>query len=58
MKFLTDKAKLTCKHITGVVQIFTLQRWVTIEGDPVLVKNDPEFKMILGCANVGPTIKP
>jgi len=58
MKFLTDKAKLTCKHITGVVQIFTLQRLVTVENDPVLVHNDPKHKIILGCCNVSPTIKP
>jgi len=58
MKFLTNRAKLTCKHVTGVVQIFTLQNLVTIENEPVLVKNDPETKLILGCANVGPTIKP
>ena len=56
--FLTLKAKLVCKHITGVVQIFTLQNLVTVEGTPVLVANDPEKKPILGCANVGPTIKP
>ena len=58
MKFLTNRAKLTCKHVTGVVQLFTLQNLVTIENVPVLVKNDPETKPILGCANVGPTIKP
>lgn len=58
MKFLTEKAKLICKHVTGVVQIFTFQDTVTIEGDRVLVYNDPEFKPIIGCANIGPTIKP
>lgn len=58
MKFLTEKAKLICKHVTGVVQIFTFQDTVTIEGDRVLVYNDPEFKLIVGCANIGPTIKP
>lgn len=58
MKFLTNKAKLTCKHITGVVQLFTFQNLVTIEGDPVLVDNDPEVKPILGCCNISPTIKP
>jgi hypothetical protein len=56
--FLTDKAKVTCKHLTGVVQLFTFQNLVTIEGDPVLVDNDPEMKLIVGCSNVSPTIKP
>ncbi|MCB9423116.1 MAG: hypothetical protein H6667_25170 [Ardenticatenaceae bacterium] len=58
MKILTVDAKITCKHITGVVQLFTLQNLVTVEGRPVLVANDPERKVITGCANVGLTIKP
>jgi hypothetical protein len=58
MKFLTEKARLICKHQTGVLQIFTFQDTVTIERDRVLVYNDPEFKPILGCPNIGPTIKP
>ncbi len=58
MKFLTEDAKLTCKHVTGVVQMFTLQNLVTINRRKVLVANDPERKLITGCANIGPTIKP
>lgn len=58
MKWLTLEAKLTCKHITGVVQLLSLQTLVTIQGVPVLVKSDPERKIIVGCANLGPTIKP
>ena len=58
MKFLTEKARLLCKHRTGVVRIFTNQNLVTIDGDRVLVKNDPELKPITGCSNAGPTIKP
>lgn len=58
MKLLTVDAKLTCKHVTGVVQLFTPQTLVTIEGRPVLVANNPELKPIVGCANLGPTIKP
>lgn len=57
-RFLTIKAKLICKHVTGVVQLFTLQNLVTVDGEPVLVATDPERKPILGCANVSPTIKP
>lgn len=56
--FLTNQAKLICKHVTGVVQIFTLQRTVFIQNEPVLVENDPEKKMILGCCNASVTIKP
>lgn len=58
MKFLTEDAKLTCKHVTGVVQIFTPQHLVTINKRKVLVAHDPERKLITGCANIGPTIKP
>ncbi|HEX7975261.1 MAG TPA: hypothetical protein VF498_12695 [Anaerolineales bacterium] len=58
MKFLTVEAKITCKHITGVVELFTLQGLVKIENRPVLVAHDPQKKLIVGCANIGPTIKP
>jgi hypothetical protein len=58
MRFLTEDAKLVCKHVTGVVQIFTLQNLVTIEGRKVLVAHDPQSKFIAGCANIGLTIKP
>ena len=58
LKFLTVDAKITCKHITGVVQLFTPQHLVFVEGRPVLVANDPQAKLISGCANYGATIKP
>jgi hypothetical protein len=59
MKFLTLEAKLVCKHVTGVVQFHThWQDLVRIAGSPVLVENDPQVKMITGCANIGMTIKP
>ena len=62
MKFLTVDARIMCKHQTGVVQLKTpiplVQQLVTIQGRPVLVDNDPETKPILGCANMGLTIKP
>lgn len=58
MKFLTVDAKVTCKHVTGVVQIFTPQNLVHVNRRPVLVANDPQKKPILGCANAGLTIKP
>ena len=66
MKLLTDQARLTCDHRTGIVCLIPpppltrplAQQWVTIEGHPVLVEADPEGKLIVGCANAGPTIKP
>ncbi len=58
MKLLTVDAKITCKHVTGVAQLLATQLYVTVNGRPMLVRNDPEFKGITGCANLGPTIKP
>ncbi len=61
MKLITVDALITCKHVTGKVQVNdsnNLQDFVTIQGRPVLVENDPEMKRIAGCANMGPTIKP
>ena len=58
LKFLTVDAKITCKHITGVVQLCTPQNLVFVKGRRVLVANDPQAKRISGCANYGATIKP
>lgn len=59
MKWLTQDAVLTCAHQSGIVQIFPhLQDLVTIEKRKVLVDNDPENKSIVGCPNIGATIKP
>jgi hypothetical protein len=59
VKLLTEKAKLFCTHQSGRVQILLpLQSLVKIDGERVLVRGDPEHKPILGCSNVGPTIKP
>jgi hypothetical protein len=58
MKILTNAARLTCKHMTGKVLLLRFQDFVTIEGQPVLRRNDPEFSLITGCLNAGPTIKP
>lgn len=59
MKWLTEDAVLNCKHESGIVQILLpLQDLVTIEGRKVLVENDPEHKLIIGCPNIGATIKP
>lgn len=58
MRWLTEKAKLVCKHEMGIVQLVPTQSLVTIEGRRVLVQSDPEGRPILGCPNYGPTIKP
>lgn len=58
MRFLTEDAQLFCLHQTGNVKIFPSQRLVTINGRQVLVRPDPRYKVIAGCANIGLTIKP
>ncbi|HEU5380821.1 MAG TPA: hypothetical protein VFV38_35815 [Ktedonobacteraceae bacterium] len=59
MKWLTEDAIINCKHELGIVQILApLQDLVTIEQRKVLVENNPEGKPILGCPNIGATIKP
>jgi hypothetical protein len=58
MRFLTQDAILTCRHVNGVVQIEPSQDWVTVEGRRVLVAKDPEGKKIKGCPHVGVGIKP
>jgi len=58
MRLLTDKALLTCLHRLGKVAIIHSQDWVRVDGQPLLVDNDPENRSIAGCPNYGPTIKP
>ncbi len=58
MLWLTEDARLVCKHELGTVNIVATQGLVTIEGRSVLVERDPEGKAIIGCPNYGPTIKP
>ena len=58
MKVLINTARLTCKHMTGEVRLLRFQDFVTIEGHPVLRRNDPELSPVTGCPNAGPTIKP
>jgi hypothetical protein len=57
-KFMTEDARVVCKHENGVVGIVGTQRLVTVNGRKVLVDNDPEGRPIAGCPNVGATIKP
>ena len=58
MFFLTEDATLVCKHELGIVGIRRSQDLVRIEGRAVLVRRDPEGRPIVGCPNVGATIKP
>ena len=58
MKWLTEDAVLNCKHILGIVKISPTQDLVTIGQRKVLVEDNPENKSIVGCPNIGATIKP
>ena len=58
MKWLTQDAVIICKHELGIVRLTTSQDVVTIEGRTVLVENNPETRLIVGCPNIGATIKP
>ena len=55
---LTQDAVLTCEHVAGVVRTVHSQDLVTVEGRRVLVEVDPEGRTIVGCPNIGATIKP
>jgi hypothetical protein len=58
MYWLTEDAVLVCGHELGIVGITATQNLVTIAQRRVLVAADPESRPIVGCPNVGPTIKP
>ena len=58
MRWLTEDAKLVCKHELGHVGIVATQPFVSIAGRKVLVESDPEGRPITSCPNYGPTIKP
>lgn len=58
MHLLTEDAVVVCKHELGVVGIVGTQTTVTVNGRRVLVEKDPEARPIVGCPNVGATIKP
>lgn len=57
MWWVTEAARIQCGH-DGWVRNHAQQQWVTIGGTPVLVDSDPEGRPVLGCPNVGATIKP
>ncbi len=58
MKFLTEDAYLACAHELGHVINQPTQHLVTIAHRHVLVDSNPEGCNILGCPNIGATIKP
>ncbi|MBK8906967.1 MAG: hypothetical protein IPM60_03415 [Rhodospirillales bacterium] len=58
MIWLTEDAVLCCDHEAGLVRIVGTQDLVTVAGRAVLVQSNPESRPIVGCPNVGPTIKP
>jgi hypothetical protein len=58
MFFITEDAKITCKHPGALVQNVPSQNWFTIANRRVLVETDPEGRTIKGCVNSGFGIKP
>ena len=57
MEWITTRAVLRCGH-DGRVENVPSQHWVRVDGEPVLVDDDPEGKRIRTCPNIGPTMKP
>ncbi len=58
MRWLTEDAKLVCRHELGRVRIAATQTFVTIEKRRVLIEDNPAGRPIIGCPNYGATIKP
>lgn len=57
MDWITERSIIRCGH-DGAVTALASQRWVTVSGAAVLVADDPQGRVISGCPNVGPTVKP
>jgi len=58
VQLLTEDAVIVCKHELGRARIIAGQGLVMIGNRKVLVENDPEGRLIVGCPNLGATIKP
>lgn len=58
MRPLTQNAILVCAHELGVVGMIASQGLVRIQGRRALVEPDPVGRPIVGCPNIGPSIKP
>ncbi|HYW22880.1 MAG TPA: hypothetical protein VE953_01875 [Terriglobales bacterium] len=56
MRFLTEKALLVCDHELGHVRLAPRQGLVRIDGQRVLVDDDPELRPIKGCPNTSPLV--
>lgn len=57
MRWVTADATIACGH-EGRVENLPGQSWVTVDGRPVLVAGDPPGRAVVGCPNIGPTVKP
>lgn len=57
MKLLTDRAVIKCGH-DGIVSNQASQHFVTIQGVPVLIADDPVGRNIVACPNYGMGRKP
>lgn len=57
MNLLVDHAVLKCGH-DGIVQNKPSQQFVTIQGAPVLIADDPVGRNIVACPNYGIGRKP
>jgi hypothetical protein len=55
---LTEDAVIVCSHEQGLVRIEATQDLVTVARRRLLVEVDPEGRPIVGCPNIGATIKP
>ncbi len=58
MQLLTEDALITCGHLAGRVEIAPTQELVSIGSRRILVEKNPEGRVIQGCPNIGPAIKP
>jgi hypothetical protein len=56
MRFLTERALLVCDHELGRVDQAIRQSLVRIDGERVLVDDDPEKRPIKGCPNTSPLV--
>jgi hypothetical protein len=56
VKFLTEKALIICEHELGRVRIAPRQDFVRIDGERVLVYDDPERRPVKGCPNTSPLV--
>jgi len=58
MLILTQQALVLCDHKLGQVILPASQTFVRAAGVPLLVRNDPEGRAIVGCPNAAPGVVP